>query len=100
MMLEVGNTDRLRYLENQFSDIYRGSISLSELGNFALRVIMARREAEDIIDGNYPEKEKRQARKELKHLKDLEKGLVYLYINAMSDKQRVEEDSPLIFRIT
>lgn len=94
-MLEVYESEKIRYLTNQISDMYRGRISLSDLGSIALQTIMARREAEEILEGDYPDERKELAKKELKRLKELEKGLVYLYINALSNRLD-DNDDPLI----
>jgi len=71
--------DRLNYLAGQIAGMFSGHVKPEKLGNIALEVMVARENVEEIIKGKYSAKEKRVAKKNLEHLKDIEKNIVRLY---------------------
>jgi DNA-directed RNA polymerase specialized sigma subunit len=79
-MSDVLNPERLRYIATELAEASREEISLDKLGELALHIIVAREEAQRILDGDYPEEQRRRAKEELKHLKELEKNVVHLYM--------------------
>ena len=67
-----------------------GTIRPALLGSIALEVIMMRNNLEKILEEKgRSKKEKQEAKKALAQLKEVEKGLIHLYLLSEIQRQRV-----------
>lgn len=80
-MLEMDTTEqRLNYLSNRLINMYMTGTNVGELGDIAIEIMMTRVNLEEILDGDYPKDEKKNAKKMLLKLKEVERRAVSLFL--------------------
>jgi len=79
-MIDSFTDERLRYLANRIAEMTLGISKVSQLGDIALEILIAREDAEEKLKGNYSQEEKEKAKKTLEDLRKLEKSVVRLYL--------------------
>lgn len=73
------SAERIRFLLEKVELMPIGGINLNALGRIALEAIVARREVKKILEGEFPEEEKEEARKSLELIEALEESLRRLF---------------------
>jgi hypothetical protein len=85
-MAVIYSKERINYLSGQVAGMFSGGISLGQLGNVALEVMVAKENAEEIIEGKYSEQEKKTAQVTIEQLREIEKNIVRLYVFATLER--------------
>jgi len=70
--------ERLNLLSSRLLSI-QSKPDIEELGKLALEIIVSRNSAREVIEGNYSQTLKKEAKKSLEELESLEKRIAYLY---------------------
>jgi len=96
MLEEIFDQERIDYLARRIASIStRTPIRLDELGSLALEVLVMRNNLENFLEEKRSKKQKEAAKKALKQLRELEKGIIHLYFLSAFQRQRFHHD-PLL----
>lgn len=91
----MAQTSKLEYLKGRLATLHLKGIDEKELGDLALEMLFIRNENETIIDGKYPQSTKVQAQELLKHLRELEKLLVSMYMLSRLEGKKTSHSKAL-----
>jgi len=83
---------RVWYLADQILDMSVRGFDINRLGSVALEILVTRNQMEELLTGDYLEEEKREVRKMLAYVKDLEKGVIRLYVLMLLGKEAIERE--------